>query len=94
MFGRYRFDHLVLCLTEPLFGHPSLSAVMTSLLPVTYLDWSRGRCPARTGDLPLDPSLSAEGAVQRIAPWLRINIDARPAARAVEARADDLETLS
>lgn len=70
LFRRYQFDCLVLCLTEPLFGHPILSAVMTSALPVAYLDWSGGRCPARTGDLPLDPSLSPAGAVTRLAPWL------------------------
>ncbi len=94
LFRRYRFDHLVLCLTEPLFGHPSLSAVMASLLPVAYPDWSRGRCPARTGDLPLDPLLSAGGAVQRLAPWLRVNNDTRPLTHAVEGRSNNLETSS
>jgi O-antigen biosynthesis protein len=68
---RYRFDRLVSCLSEPLFGHPGLSAVMTSVLPVAYFDWSRGRCPARTGDLPLDPSLSATAVAQRLGSWLR-----------------------
>jgi O-antigen biosynthesis protein len=71
LFRRYRFDRLMLCLTEPLFGHPILSAVMTSVLPVAYFDWSRGRCPVRTGDLPLDPSQSTAGAVTQLAPWLR-----------------------
>jgi GT2 family glycosyltransferase len=71
LFRRYRFDRLVLCLTEPMFGHPILSAVMTSVLPVAYLDWSGGRCPVRTGDLPLDPLLSTAGAVTRLAPWLQ-----------------------
>jgi O-antigen biosynthesis protein len=71
LFRRYRFDRLVLCLTEPLFGHPILSAVMTSTPPVAYLDWSGGRCLARSGDLPLDPSLSTAGAVTRLAPWLQ-----------------------
>jgi O-antigen biosynthesis protein len=71
LFRRYRFDRLMLCLTEPLFGHPILSAVMTSVLPVAYFDWSRGRCPVRVGDLPLDPTLSTAGAVTQLAPWLR-----------------------
>jgi GT2 family glycosyltransferase len=71
LFRRYRFDRLMLCLTEPLFGHPILSAVMTSVLPVAYFDWSRGRCPVRTGDLPLDPSQSTAGAVKQLAPWLQ-----------------------
>jgi hypothetical protein len=71
LFRRYRFDRLMLCLTEPLFGHPILSAVMSSALPVAYFDWSRGRCPVRAGDLPLDPSQSTAGAVTQLAPWLR-----------------------
>jgi GT2 family glycosyltransferase len=71
LFRRYRFDHLMLCLTEPLFGHPILSAVMASALPVAYFDWSRGRCAVRAGDLPLDPSQSTAGAVTQLAPWLQ-----------------------
>jgi hypothetical protein len=71
LFRRYRFDHLMLCVTEPLFGHPILSAVMASALPVAYFDWSRGRCPVRPGDLPLDPSQSTAGAVKQLAPWLQ-----------------------
>jgi O-antigen biosynthesis protein len=71
LFRRYRFDRLVLCLTEPMFGHPILPAVMSSALPVAYLDWSGGRCPVRAGDLPLDPLLSTAGAVTRLTPWLQ-----------------------
>jgi GT2 family glycosyltransferase len=71
LFRRYRFDRLMLCLTEPLFGHPILSAVMTSVRPVAYFDWSRGRCPVRAGDLPLDPSQSTAGAVAQLTPWLQ-----------------------
>jgi GT2 family glycosyltransferase len=71
LFRRYRFDRLMLCLTDPLFGHPILSAVMISVLPVAYFDWSRGRCPIRTGDLPLDPSQSPARALTQLAPWLQ-----------------------
>jgi GT2 family glycosyltransferase len=71
LFRRYQFDGLILCLTEPLFGHPLLSAVMTSAPPVAYFDWSGGRCPVRAGDLPLDPRLSTAEAVTRLVPWLR-----------------------
>lgn len=71
LFRRYRLDRLVLCLTEPMFGHPILSAVMTSVLPVAYLDWSGGRCPVRAADLPLDPLLSTAGAVARLTAWLQ-----------------------
>jgi len=60
-----------LCVTRPLFGLSVLSAVMTCRLPVAYLDWSRGYCPFRAGDLPLDPSSSARDAVERLLPWFR-----------------------
>jgi GT2 family glycosyltransferase len=71
LFRRFQFDRIVLCMTQPLFGHPVLSAAMASALPVAYFDWSRGGCQVRSGDLPLDPSLSAAGVVERLLPWLQ-----------------------
>ena len=71
LFRRYQLDRIVLCVTRPLFGLSVLSAVMTCRLPVAYLDWSRGYCPFRAGDLPLDPSSSARDAVERLLPWFR-----------------------
>jgi hypothetical protein len=44
---------------------------MASVLPVAYFDWSRGRCPVRAGDLPLDPSQSTASAVTQLALWLQ-----------------------
>jgi hypothetical protein len=87
LFRRYRFDRLMLCLTEPLFGHPILSAVMTSVLPAAYLDWSGGRCPARAGDLPLDSLLSTAGVVTQLAPWLQAQPRARQDAHGAKALA-------
>jgi GT2 family glycosyltransferase len=66
----YRLDRIVLCLTEPLFGHPLQSAAMALDLPVAYCDWSGGRAPVRDGDLPLAPELSAIAVAARLQPWL------------------------
>jgi hypothetical protein len=71
LFRRFQFDRIVLCMTQPLFGHPVLAAAMASALPVAYFDWSRGRCQVRSGDLPLDPSLSAAVVVERLLRWLQ-----------------------
>jgi hypothetical protein len=71
LFRRFQFDRIVLCMTQPLFGHPALSAAMACSLPVAYFDWSCGHCPVRDGDLPLDPLLSAAVAVERLLPWLQ-----------------------
>jgi hypothetical protein len=71
LFRRLRFDRIVLCTTQPLFGHPIPSAVMACALPVAYFDWSHGHCPVRDGDLALDPSLPAAVVVERLSPWLQ-----------------------
>lgn len=71
LFRSYQCDRILLCLLRPLFGHPIASAVMTSGLPVAYLDWSRGRSRAREGDLPLDQLLSVTAAFERLARWLQ-----------------------
>ena len=71
LFRRYQFDRILLCLTRPLFGHPLLPAVMTCRLPVAYFDWSRGDCPSRAADLPLDPSPPARDVSERLLPWLQ-----------------------
>jgi GT2 family glycosyltransferase len=71
LFRRFQFDRIVLCMTQPLFGHPALSAAMACSLPVAYFDWSRGHCPVRDGDLPLDPLLSTAVTVERLLPWLQ-----------------------
>jgi GT2 family glycosyltransferase len=71
LFRRYQLDRIVLCVTRPLFGHPIISTVMTSELPVAYLDWSGGSCPVRDFDLPLDPTLSTETVIGCLLPWVR-----------------------
>jgi GT2 family glycosyltransferase len=68
---QYRLDRLVLCLTQPLFGHPLASAVMALDLPVAYFDWSHGRAPVRDGDLALTPELAAAAVATRLQPWLQ-----------------------
>jgi GT2 family glycosyltransferase len=71
LFRRFQFNRIVLCMTQPLFGHPLVSATMAYGLPVAYLDWSGGHCKARDGDLPLDASLPSAAVVERLLPWLQ-----------------------
>lgn len=70
LFRRYELDRIVLCVTRPLFGHPVLSTLMKSELPVAYVDWSRGSCPVRDFDLALDPTQSIEALVGRLSSWV------------------------
>lgn len=70
-FRRYRLDRVLCCLMRPLFGHPIPAAMARIGMPMAYVDWSHGSCPARNGDLPLDVSLSPAAVVARLTPWLR-----------------------
>jgi GT2 family glycosyltransferase len=67
---RYQLDRMIVCATQPLFGHPLLAAAMACAIPVAFFDWSGGRCRARDGDLALEPPVSAEFAAARLLPWL------------------------
>jgi hypothetical protein len=71
LFRRFQLNRIVLCMTQPLFGHPLVSATMAYGLPVAYFDWSGGHCMARGGDLPLDPLLPSAAVVERLQPWLQ-----------------------
>ncbi|HJP67395.1 MAG TPA: glycosyltransferase family 2 protein [Sphingomicrobium sp.] len=70
LFERYRLDRLMVCLTQPLFGHPALEASMATAIPVAYFDWSGGRCRPHKGDLALNPSSSTEAIAGCLVPWL------------------------
>lgn len=70
LIGRYQLDRIVACATRPLFGHPLLLAATTCAVPVAFLDWSRGACRGRNGDLMIDPPASAEVVITRLLPWL------------------------
>jgi O-antigen biosynthesis protein len=71
LFRRFQLNRIVLCMTQPLFGHPLVSATMAYGLPVAYFDWSGGHCMARGGDLTLDPLLPSAAVVERLQPWLQ-----------------------
>ncbi|MEA2870009.1 MAG: hypothetical protein QOE39_4724, partial [Bradyrhizobium sp.] len=71
LFRRFQLNRIVLCLTQPLFGHPLVSATMAYGSPVAYFDWSGGHCMVRGGDLPLDPLLPSAAVVERLLPWLQ-----------------------
>jgi GT2 family glycosyltransferase len=70
LFRRYRLDRIVICMVQPLFGHPMLSSAHSGALPVAYIDWSESSSQPRDGDLVLDREASAETAVRRVLPWL------------------------
>ena len=70
LFERYRLDRLIICLAQPLFGHPAVESSMTAAIPIAYLDWSDGRLPPRKGDLALGPSVSPEEMIGALVPWL------------------------
>ncbi len=72
VFRRHRLERVFCCLLRPLFGHPVVSATTAAALPVAYIDWSRGECAVRAGDLPLDSQqLITTGVVEQLVPWLQ-----------------------
>lgn len=75
-------SHRVACLfasvTQPLFGHPLLSAAFNGPQPLAYFDWSPGAVSPREGDLPLDPHQSVETLAATLLHWFQTaNSDGR-----------------
>jgi GT2 family glycosyltransferase len=70
--------HLCVGATQPIFAHPSLSAVSASGLPVAYLDWSDGRVAPEADDLALDAHESVEGLAVALESWMSGASDGRP----------------
>jgi O-antigen biosynthesis protein len=68
----HRLDVLFASVTQPLFGHPLLSAAFNSSRPLAYFDWSMGRVEPTKGDLPLDPNLTLEAIVAKLKRWIPV----------------------
>ena len=68
----YRLDVLFASVTQPLFGHPLLTAAFNSSRPLAYFDWSMGRVKPTKGDLPLDPNLTLEAIVAELKRWMPV----------------------
>jgi hypothetical protein len=66
----YDLDALFVCNTQPLFGHPHITAACTSSRPTAYLDWSNGEVAVRPGDLALDTKLVVNAIVVELDCWL------------------------
>ncbi len=66
----YGLDGLFVSATQPLFGHPLLTAAFGSSCRLAYFDWSNGHLEASEGDLPLDPNLSLQAIVAKLERWM------------------------
>jgi hypothetical protein len=55
---------------QPLFGHPLISAVRDSGLPVAFLDWSFGALRGRPSDLPLSPAAQLSRLTSQLVSWM------------------------
>ncbi|HYA60035.1 MAG TPA: hypothetical protein VED85_06730 [Burkholderiaceae bacterium] len=62
--------HLFVSATQPLFGHPVVTAARSSSLPTAYFDWSGGRIKAEKKDLPLNPHTSLDEITDRLSRWI------------------------
>ena len=73
-FGRIEallgLTHLFACTAQPLFGHPLLSAVHSSLLPIAYFDWSGGCINPSRSDVSIDPRLSGDQLAGVLSQWI------------------------
>jgi hypothetical protein len=67
---RYRIDCVLVALTKPLFGHPLVTSLKQASVPLAYLDWNEGQCPATFGDLPINPSSTVDDVVKQSLSWL------------------------
>ena len=73
-FGRIEallgLTHLFACTAQPLFGHPLLSAVHSSLLPIAYFDWSGGRINPSQSNASIDPRLAGDQLAGVLSQWI------------------------
>jgi O-antigen biosynthesis protein len=63
-------EHLFVATTRPLFGHPTLSVALSSLLPIAYFDWSMGQCTPNRKDLAIDPHSSLDEVIGELSRWI------------------------
>ena len=62
--------NLFLTMTQPLFGHPISSVVLSSHLPIAYFDWSEGRNKPRKKDLPIPSRSSLDDLIGALTRWM------------------------
>jgi O-antigen biosynthesis protein len=63
-------ERIFITATQPLFGHPIMSAVQSCLLPIAYFDWSGGHSKPGKDDLPIDPNASLGELVDALSEWM------------------------
>jgi len=62
--------HLFVSATQPLFAHPTLSAVFLSHVPAAYFEWSMGYDNQNNMDLAIDPRSSLDDIVSTLIHWM------------------------
>jgi len=62
--------YLFTCTTRPLFGHPIVSAALSSSLPTAYFDWSMGHIRPKKKDLPIDPHSTLDDIISALSRWM------------------------
>src|SRR5262245_43512553 len=62
--------HLFASATQPLFAHPTLSAVFLSHVPTAYFQWSTGHANPTNMRPPIDPRSSLDDIVSTLIHWM------------------------
>jgi GT2 family glycosyltransferase len=65
--------YLFVSATRPLFGHPVLTAALSSSRPVAYFDWSMGRLEPQKKDLAIDPRSSLDDVIGALNRWMPVS---------------------
>jgi O-antigen biosynthesis protein len=63
-------ERVFISTTQPLFGHPIMSAIQSCSLPAAYFDWSRGRSKPSSKDLTINPNASLGELVDVLSEWM------------------------
>jgi GT2 family glycosyltransferase len=68
--AHHGIDGVMLCLQQPLYGHPLARALAGAGVPVAGFDWTGGARPDDGLALALDPRLPAPVAIRRLLRWI------------------------
>jgi GT2 family glycosyltransferase len=68
--GALGVDHLFICTTRPIFGHPTLSSASSARLPIASFGWIGGGSRRQDDDLSLDPHVSLDAIISALDQWM------------------------
>jgi O-antigen biosynthesis protein len=63
-------NHLLICTTRPIFGHPILSCASSTRLPIACFDWPGSGSVRRDDDLLLDPHGALDDLIIALDGWM------------------------